>query len=928
MKLFGFNGKLATKVFLFFILASFIPLSITLVISYYHVKDIIKEDALYNLQSASKEYGIALFSRLKLAKDTLANNADSLFNEQLLLTAQNNLINYYSAVGIARPGERNAVLWGEMDPLVFQQDVSKATHILTTKKTDKRQDIYIRLSNGVYGKLNSKYLWDTKPINNEIDICVIDNHHQPLFCDAGLLSQRIKTLKHRFSEKVFSHSVWEQDSNLISGYWPLFMDHEFNIDDWAIITNQDGTIARNRVMGFKNLFIPVIIFSLLLVILLSSVIIRKNLHIVNSLIQGTRRIAKNDFDTRITIESKDEFGELASSFNQMSSSLSRVNQEYHALSQLDSSILSSKNSQTVISSVFNTLYTIADFASLTLINTDKSVEPLQRYYYQASNESSLYSTDDIAVSAEQMGAIGHDHLSLVSNSAPQSPILDRLMPLKGDHIVAIPIHHDAEKNIIIIASFNDTGDIDEFTKTKLTHFANRIALAFQALNREYRLDYRANHDQLTQIPNRGKLIDIFQQQASLIDNEQLFSALIFLDLDRFKQINDNHGHIAGDKVLQQVTVRIQNLIQHNCHLARLGGDEFAVLVNASNPTALITATTMLCNNIIAEANKPFSIDNHILHIGASIGVSLIPEHAKCFEEAMRFSDTAMYFSKINGRNRHTFYTPDMSEALLKKSLLERDLRQAVEQEEIEVHYQPKININNTLGGFEALLRWNHSTLGYISPLVVLEMAEEIGIINQLGRHIFKNSIAQLEQWLAQGYEPGAMAINVAPEQLDDVNFIDFIKTTLASTPLVKPSMLELEITENAMLKNKQESLKLLKQLQKMGLKIAIDDFGTGYSSLSYLLDIPASILKIDRSFIIKLEQDNDASTLLRSLIELGKSIGYSIVAEGIETEQQAEFLRQCGTDQLQGYLFSKPLSATQAERRFLQQDEINALKIN
>ncbi len=936
-KLTIFSGKLAQKILIFFVLASFLPLLIGSLISYYHVQKIIKTDTINTLQSISKEYGLSLFSRLKLAKDTLANNADELLTQDNLSFVQNNVSLYFSSVIIRSSNEKKTVLWGEASDNIDYHKIDDSSRIITIKNTDRKQNIYIALKNGIYGRVNSKFLWDARAIADEAQLCVTTFNDGVLFCNENINKNHLEEIKKTVTSKK-SRLLTSVDKSTLSTYWPLFMDHEFNIDDWIIIASQSSNIAKKRSAEFRNIFLPLILFSLLLVVLLSSIIIRKNLDIIRQLIDGTRKILNNNYDSAIKINSDDEFGELAVSFNEMASGLRNINTEYQRFYKIDQLILSSSDSEEIVKSIIHCLAAIIDCESVIFINTKRVILSLDEFYYYSKDKNSHHDLitpkDDITETNLQKINLSNSEIDYINTSIdkafpPNRLKIKEINNIEHQHLkkrlsdkeklaCVIPISHDSKNWTYIIATFDDQ-IVNHFTKSKLINFSHRVGVAFEALNRESMLSHRANYDSLTNLPNRSQTSVLFEKKLSSLNKNNTAFAFLFIDLDGFKLINDNYGHNMGDKLLKAFTARVHLLLNNDECLSRLSGDEFIVITQPTQAASLPIVIEVLCKRLIKEIQQPFTIDNKVLTIGSSIGISTIPDSCDTYETALRYADIAMYFSKNKGGNQYTVYEYGMSEYIVKQNILEKDLIKAIEQRKIEVYFQVKVDAQKTginIVGFESLFRWTHKTYGSISPITAIDIAEKTGAIHELGQLVFEMSISQWQQWLEKGYKVGNISINVSPDQLVRDNFIEFITNTVERFPLVTYSMIELEVTESVMINDKEKSLSTLQDIRDLGIKIAIDDFGTGYSSLSYLLDLPATTLKIDRSFIIKIEQDKNALALLTSLISLGKSIGYVIVAEGVETTKQAEFLAQCDTDQLQGYLFSKPLPSQLVEQRF------------
>ncbi len=921
----------------FFVLASFIPLLIGSFVSYYHVQKIIKTDTINKLQSISKEYGLSLFSRLKLAKDTLINNADELLDKNTLSLVQNNVSPYFSSVVIHPLIGEPTVLWGDKNDNFEHEVINTGSQLVAVKNSERKHSIYILLKNGIYGKVNSKYLWDASTIADEAQLCVTTFDSGVLFCNEHISSAYLTRITEAIDSED-SRKIASIDENSLSTHWSLFMDHEFNIDDWIIIASQNSHTAKKRSEAFRNTFLPLILFSLLLVVFLSSVIIRKNLDIIRQLIDGTRKILNNNYDSAIKINSDDEFGELAVSFNEMASGLRNINTEYQRFYKIDQLILSSSDSEEIVKSIIHCLAAIIDCESVIFINTKRAILSLDEFYYYSKDKNSHHDLitpkDDITETNLQKINLSNSEIDYINTSIgkafpPNRLKIKEINNIEHQHLkkrlsdrenlaCVIPISHDSKSWTYIIATFDDQ-IVNHFTKSKLINFSHRVGVAFEALNRESMLSHRANYDSLTNLPNRSQTSVLFEKKLSSLNKNNTAFAFLFIDLDGFKLINDNYGHNMGDKLLKAFTARVHLLLNNDECLSRLSGDEFIVITQPTQAASLPIVIEVLCKRLIKEIQQPFTIDNKVLTIGSSIGISTIPDSCDTYETALRYADIAMYFSKNKGGNQYTVYEYGMSEYIVKQNILEKDLIKAIEHRKIEVYFQVKVDAQKTginISGFESLFRWTHKTYGSISPIAAIDIAEKTGAIHKLGQLVFEMSISQWQQWLEKGYNVGNISINVSPDQLVRDDFIEFITSTVERFPLVTYSMIELEITESVMINDKQKSLSMLQDIRDLGIKIAIDDFGTGYSSLSYLLDLPATTLKIDRSFIIKIEQDKNALALLTSLISLGKSMGYVIVAEGVETTKQAEFLAQCDTDQLQGYLFSKPLPSQLVEQRF------------
>ncbi|UCC55729.1 MAG: EAL domain-containing protein [Gammaproteobacteria bacterium] len=421
-----------------------------------------------------------------------------------------------------------------------------------------------------------------------------------------------------------------------------------------------------------------------------------------------------------------------------------------------------------------------------------------------------------------------------------------------------------------------------------------------------RMEYHAHHDDLTGLPNRILLNDRINKSLAHARREQSIMGLLFLDLDRFKIINDSLGHAVGDQLLKVISKRLKNCVREEDTVARLGGDEFMILLPKISGSA---DARRIGNKIIDSLTRPVSCNGHELHITTSIGVSIYPHDGTDAETLLKHADISMYRAKKLGRNKLVYYTAEMNIESRRQMVLENNLRKALEREELELYYQPKIDISrNAIIGVEALLRWVHPTMGMISPVDFIPVAEDSGLIVPIGEWVTRTAFKQLAEWHAAGHRDLKMAVNLSTAQLSHSRFLDGVRGALDDSQL-DPGKTELEITENVLMQDIESTLATLNNLKDMGISIAIDDFGTGYSSLSYLRRLPIDTVKIDQSFVRELPDNKEDVSIARAIIAMAKSLGLDLVAEGVETVRQLSFFRQQGVNVIQGYLFSKPLSA-------------------
>lgn len=426
-----------------------------------------------------------------------------------------------------------------------------------------------------------------------------------------------------------------------------------------------------------------------------------------------------------------------------------------------------------------------------------------------------------------------------------------------------------------------------------------------------RVEYLAYHDTLTDLPNRaffGRLLTQSIQHARRYDRG---TALLFLDLDRFKSINDSLGHEAGDDLLQEVARRLRGSVRESDIVARLGGDEFVVLLPE---TTEIGQVTPVADKILGAVGKPFTLLGQEFRITVSIGVAMFPRDGEDEETLMKNADIAMYHAKEQGKNNYQFFSEDLNADSLERLALESSLRNALDRGEFRLYYQAKRDmVSGRISGMEALLRWEHPDLGLVAPLQFIPLAEETGLIVPIGRWVLKTACSQSVAWQKEGFPALSMAVNLSARQFLDDHLLDDVKNVLRETGM-KPGLLELEITESMIMHDMERTIRTLKNLKDMGIRVAIDDFGTGYSSLSALKQFPLDTIKIDGSFIHDVARSEEDKGLTEAVIAVGRSLGLTVVAEGVETAEQADFLRTHSCNEFQGFYINKPMPTEEFAR--------------
>lgn len=420
------------------------------------------------------------------------------------------------------------------------------------------------------------------------------------------------------------------------------------------------------------------------------------------------------------------------------------------------------------------------------------------------------------------------------------------------------------------------------------------------------IDYMASYDDLTGLPNRDLFRDRLQQAVSQAHDSHQTLAVMFLSLNRLKRINDTLGYHAGDVLLRSAAQRFTNCINDNNILARVGSNTFAIVQTRFRTVDdIVNLAEKICDTVA----KPFAIDNHEITTGASVGIAIYPSDTTNIDHLVGYADTAMHQAQRQELNNYHFYSTDLNSSLQERLALENELYYALDRGELLLHYQPQVSLHSgRIIGVETLIRWQNPARGLVSPAKFIPIAEETGLIVPIGEWVLRTACAQSLTWQAQGFPSLKIAVNLSARQFKQQNLVQTVNQVLETTGL-DPHYLELELTESLMIDNIQQSINIMQQLHNMGIVLSVDDFGTGYSSLNYLKRFPIHTLKIDQSFVRDLVVDSDDAAIVDAIISLAHSLNLSVIAEGVESQEQLTYLQNKGCDEIQGYYFSRPLPA-------------------
>lgn len=660
---------------------------------------------------------------------------------------------------------------------------------------------------------------------------------------------------------------------------------DFKGNGWTLIMHIPTTKAfapaielRNRVIAVS---LPIIIFSIIIVLFFANSVVKP----IIQLRDAAADVGRGNLGIELKTKSRDEIGELTDSFNKMSKSLQEttVSRDY----------------------VDNIVKSMAEM--LIVLGLDGAIKTVNRAALQL---------------------LGYREEELIGKSINMILRWDEVLFSENglDNLIKIDSVRDTEQ---IYVSKNGRNIPVFFSAAVMRDKSGRlqgivcVAQDITVIKKSKdKILFLAYYDSLTNLPNRALFKDRLNQTLLIAKRHQRILAILFLDLNNFKRINDTLGHPAGDELLKQVACRLSNCIRRSDSIsrysadefsavvARLGGDEFTMLLTE---IAHVHDTIKVAQRILDAIAQPFDIKGQEVFITASIGIAIYPIDGEDVDTLLKNCDTAMYHAKNEGRNNYKFYEQSLNKTALDILTLENNLRKALDKQEFRVYYQPRIDIRTrNVVGFEALIRWRHSQKGIIPPSEFIPIAEETGLIIPIGEWVLNEACKQNKTWQAAGFTPVFISVNLSGKQFKQQNLIKVIDHAMSEVRL-DPKYLELEITES-IIQDTKSTAGILRELRNLGLKIAVDDFGTGYSSLSYLRRFPLDTLKIDRSFVKDIAKDPDSEAIVKAIIAMAHCLKLKVIAEGVETEEQLKFLSDEGCDEFQGYLISPPLPADEVVR--------------
>ena len=714
-------------------------------------------------------------------------------------------------------------------------------------------------------------------------ICVLDGHGHALHCPSATPPVDLARSRSGTEHPEFAA-------------WHLFLRSDFGSDDWTLVHLDSAAPDALASMPLLRMTALGSVATLLIVMGLSLVQVRRVTVPLQRLAAGTRRLAGRDFGARVDHESSDEFGELARSFNHMAERIGQQIEAMQVQAAIDGEILGGLDVPRARQRVARRLGQLAPAAEVVVIELERGSRMRARVH-RGEGAFTVTSLTRPELLCERLG--GSDGLQ---RCEPVPGWIAALMREQPAHAFVHCARAGNELLALLVLGGGPSEIDDEDARREIGELGARVGVTLAAADRERLLFERAVHDSLTGLANRSGLFEHLER--SLHGPARDPFSVLFIDLDRFKDVNDVMGHVAGDELLRVVGQRLRACIPGDSLVARPGGDEFVVVVPGSRDAA-----SALIPRLLEQVCTPVALGPRTVGVGASIGMSHYPDDGATASDLMRRADMAMYSAKGEGGGKAAWFDAALDRRLAERTAVMADLRHALGRGEFELHYQARWQVRSRrLRSAEALLRWRHPTRGMVMPSAFIDLLEESALIEGVGLWAIETACAQLVRWRAEGLLLETVAVNVSTRQLHDPAFADAVLAILRRCAL-PPSALELEVTETIFMGDSTRAIAVLNTLRGAGVHIALDDFGTGYSSLSYLHKLPIGILKVDRSFVADLGVRDSALALTRSIVALARALQLQVVAEGVETQQQADLLSGLGCDELQGYLFAKPLDA-------------------
>lgn len=900
------NSRVARRMLLLFVVASLIPLGVLALLTFYQVRSDLVEELGASLRATAKTVAMDFHLRLVVAREqvdmisqmTVANGVnENKFSGSASMSRLNNIW----LIG----GGKEQVLKGDKNKQAPFSMVGQHVTFGIEAVSKLSADIMIANSFEVDGEpyqviaiLDNHLLWENIESFGEL-ICLSTPEGVQLYCNSEPSTSWREELD--LHQRSADSGFFLSNDSYYTAYWSLFETGVTGSPRFISAIAMAEDEAMSSIKQFESIFIRVVGLTLLLIAFVSIRAIRTSLDPLEKLLGATRLLSDGHFSSRVDLNTGDEFEELGGSFNRMADQLGKQFDLQVTLSSLGQQLQGTTGIGPNIELIFSAVKKIVPCNWLMVTYfVDEGRDSRSFIYISDTNEH-------------------NQHRELETSAKPR--IVNRITITQGAELIdsydafqgelrpekrycVVPGIKDDETVAVLIIGADEMDDISNSLNLFLTQIGVLLASSLANVFLADKLYFQAHHDHLTGLPNRLYLKNIIEREMQRGIHGSLVVSIF--DIDRFKLINDTQGHAAGDELLIQVGKRLKEVLDETATASRFAGDEFIIL---SRHTADEVDELELINKVVYPVkeifSEPFHIGNSKLHVEASLGLARYPLDGDNFVTLLRHADAAMYEAKRINPGGHCFYSDELQQKLTNRIDIEVALTSAVSGGELEMYYQPIVELKTRrVSGAESLVRWNRPGHGMILPERFIEIAEETGLILEIGNWVMLETCRAFKRMLAAGLDLGTIAVNVSGHQLSEPNFVELLQKNLQLSGL-PPHYLEIEITETCLVDNIEATIFKLEEVRALGVRVAVDDFGTGYSSLQYLKRLPVDKLKIDQMFIRELPNDKSDIAIVRSLVSLSRELNLTVLAEGCETEAQAQFLENESVFKVQGWLFSK-----------------------
>lgn len=914
------DSKVARRMLFLFLIAALLPITILAFFSARQVNAITAESVNADLRQNAKNYGLLIHERLMLLNEKLtlhfADQSPTQYGK-----FQNKKMDSFSQLHVFKLDSLTYLSENKLPALSGneQEFLKQGKPVLMTKfRENLPAELYLLhlIENTqlvVMGMIKNDALWGrAETFDDSQGFCIYGNDNKLLFCSQIQLDAQLQNVKSAWVKTTTGNlNFTDGKQDLLVGFWSLFLRPSFFYPGFTIAITADQEKALASSSGLTQLFIVVSLLTLIIILFLSTIQIRRYLTPIQELMRGIQRIAKNDFNHPVQVKTDDEFHELAGSFNSMSNQLSHHFEFLTTIAKIDQSILSNNGIQDILATIISLGNKAVHSETVNIaMASDTDDELLDIYAEDIHHVHGVSMVSDRINPADKHGLmLKKTALYRINNDVKLPSFLTALIQENIASFILVPIVSNEKLTAILIFGFHNV-EFSPESHFRLRELGDRFAIALEKATWNRELYLQANYDSLTQLPNRQRLNEHLQQAIKRSNRDNSHFSLMFIDLDRFKTVNDSLGHASGDKLLKMVADRLNSTLSDDDTVARLGGDEFIVLLAPSDENeAVYSRSTLIASQVLETLSNSYTIDNQELHISASIGIATYPNDGEDLKALLKNADSAMYHAKTEGRNNFQFYSHELNQMALQQLKMQTELHNAIANDEFQMYYQAKVNTKTgQIVGAEALIRWFHPTNGLIPPFQFMPIVEKSGLIKKLGEWTLRESCRQNKQWQEQGLMAIPISVNLSPIQFQQKNLVKIVEQALDDADL-SANYLNLEILENTEMKDPEKTIYTLNSLRNLGVSISIDDYGTGHSTLSYLKKFPVDVLKMDMSFIKNLHQDLGDQAIVASTVLLAHNLGIKVVAEGVENAEQLVILQELNCDEVQGYYYSRPVPA-------------------